>query len=257
VRVIASQDGTTFTTVPAGLIGTLNAGQYADVKMSGVGEFVSNNPVLVAQFMLGYADDAAGKGDPSMVIVTPVEQAMTDSIFGAHGLAGTTGAFMNVVTETAALATLKLDNAAVNSALFTPVGGTSIYSVGTLPVAPGAHTLLGSAPYSALVYDYGISSNAVSYAYPVAAKLSLAAPVVQPPIVQPPTTCRGDRKTEDNHSSGADHHSHSRHHSHGNHDDDHEHGHDYDHEREHGQGHNHNHNHNHNHEHGHEHDCQE
>jgi len=51
VRVMASMDGTTFTTAPAGMIGTLNAGQFADVTLSGVGEFVSSNPVLVAQFI--------------------------------------------------------------------------------------------------------------------------------------------------------------------------------------------------------------
>lgn len=204
VRVIASQDGTTFTTIPAGLIGTLNAGQFADVDLASVGEFVSNNPVLVAQFMHGFAEDST-KGDPSMVMVTPAEQGMTDSTFGVHGLAGTTvasPAFMNVVTETAALANLMLDNVAVNPALFTTVGGTSIYySVGTIPVAPGAHTLLGSVPYSALVYDYGIASNQVSYAYPVAAKLSLSAPAIATPApANPSPVCINNQATGSNQS---------------------------------------------------------
>jgi hypothetical protein len=196
VRVIASQNGTTFTTMPAGLIsGTLNAGQFADVIMTGAGEFVSSSPVLVAQFMHGYADDTAAKGDPSMVLVTPAEMGMTDATFGVYGLARTTGVFMNVVTETTALATMKLDNVVVDSALFTPLGGASIYSVGTIPVAPGAHSLLGTIPFSALVYDYGISWDAVSYAYPVATKLSLpaAAPAVNPSS----TGCGTDQQNED------------------------------------------------------------
>jgi hypothetical protein len=206
VRVIASQNGTTFTTMPSGLIGTLNAGQFADVVLTGAAEFVSSNPVLLAQFMRGYADDSAAKGDPSMVLVTPAEMGMTDVTFGVHGLAGTTGAFMNIVTETTALTTLKLDNVAVNSSLFTPIGGTSIYSVGTIPVAAGAHSLLGTVPFSALVYDYGISWNAVSYAYPVATKLSL--PVVVPmPVPAPapapnpaPTGCGNDEHNEEEHT---------------------------------------------------------
>ena len=173
VRVIASQNGTTFTSMPAGLIGTLNAGQFADVVLTGPAEFVSSNPVLMAQFMRGYSDDTAGKGDPSMVIVTPAELGTTDATFGVHGLAGTTLDYINVVTETSALGTLKLDNAVVNAALFTPIGGTSIYSVGTLTVAPGAHSLAGTVPFSALVYDFGIPLNAVSYAYPVATNLTL------------------------------------------------------------------------------------
>ncbi|MBI3479376.1 MAG: IgGFc-binding protein [Nitrosomonadales bacterium] len=200
VRVMASVNGTTLTTIPAGLIpGTLNAGQFVDVDLTGAGEFVSNNPVLMAQFMRGYADDLAGKGDPSMVLVTPAEMGMTDATFGVHGLAGTSGTFMNVVTETAALATLKLDNVVVNTALFTPIGGASIYSVGTIPVAAGAHSLLGTVPYSALVYDYGIPLNAVSYAYPVATKLSIPAPVAT--TTTSSTVCAEKQETEGLHSS--------------------------------------------------------
>jgi hypothetical protein len=200
VRVIASQNGTTFTTVPAGLIsGTLNAGQFVDVVMTGTGEFISNNPVQIAQFMHGYADDLAGKGDPSMVMITPAEMGMTDATFGVHGLTGTSGVFMNVVTETASLANLKLDNVAVNSALFTPIGGTSIYSVGTIPITAGAHSLVGSVAFSALVYDYGIPLNWVSYAYPVAAMLSL-------PISAVPSTTGcvdEDQHNKDNHLPNA------------------------------------------------------
>lgn len=186
VRVMALLDGTTLTTAPAGMASTLNAGQYADVTLTSADEFVSNNPVLVAQFMRSYADDTAAKGDPSMVLVTPTavtadEMGVTDSTFGVYGLAGTGGASMNVVTQTAALANLKLDNVLVQTSLFTPLGPTSIYSVGTIPVSPGAHTLAGSVPYSALVYDFGIASNSVSYAYPVGATLTRPAPVTVAP----------------------------------------------------------------------------
>jgi len=155
VRVIASQAGTTITTVPAGLIpGTLNAGQFVDVTLTGNVELVSSAPVQVAQYMRGFADDTAAKGDPSMVMVTSAEMGMGNATFGVHGLAGTSGAYMNIVTETSALANLKLDNVVVNPALFTSIGGTSIYSVGTIPVAPGAHALLGTVPFSALIYDF-------------------------------------------------------------------------------------------------------
>jgi len=202
VRVISSQDGTTFTTIPAGLIGgTLNAGLHKDVVLSGDAEIVSSNPVLVAQFMHGYADDASAKGDPSMVLVTPAEMGMTDATFGVYGLARTPGtnpsAYMNVVTETAALATLKLDNTAVDTGLFTPLGGTSIYSVGTIPVTSGVHSLSGTLPYSALVYDYGISRSAVSYAYPVATALSF-------PVAPPATTGCGNDDHDKEHQHDDD-----------------------------------------------------
>jgi hypothetical protein len=197
VRVIASQNGTTFTTMPAGKIpGTLNAGEHADVVMSEAGEFVSNNPVLMAQFMHSYADDTAGKGDPSMVLVTSAEMGITDATFGVHGLAGTSGAFLNVVTETTALASLKLDNVAVDSTQFTSIGGASLYSVGTIPVVAGVHSLVGTVAYSALVYEYGLPLNPVSYAYPVATKLSWPA-VVPPATTLPSTGCESEEQNED------------------------------------------------------------
>lgn len=234
VRVMAFQDNTTFTTtIPAGnaaAIGTLNAGEFRDVVMSGVGEFISDKPVLVAQYIRGYADENyfAKKGDPSMVIVTPAEQGMTDSTFGVHSLAGNTGTYMNIVTESSAITKLMLDNVAVNPALFTPVGGTSIYSTGTIPVTAGAHNLLGSVPYSALIYDFGVAGNAVSYAYPVAAKLSVSAPATATPAPSNPTpaVCVNNQTTASNQTDDdSEHEDHdSNDHHHGD-DDDHDHEH--------------------------------
>lgn len=230
VRVMASQDGTSFTSAPAGMPAMLNAGQFADVTLTGAGEFVASSPVLVAQFIRSYADDTTGKGDPSMVLVTPTavtadEMGVTDSTFGVHGLAGTGGAYINVVTQTSALANLKLDNVMVQAALFAPISPNSLYSAAMIPVTPGAHTLAGAVPYSALVYDFGIASNAVSYAYPVGATLTrpvsatptptpvepAPAPVVPAPapiepipgpVVPAPAVCADD-------GDDADHHSHA------------------------------------------------
>ena len=203
VRVLASQNGTTFTTIPAGLIsGTLNAGQFRDVVLSGPGEFISNNPVLAAQFMHGYEDDNAGKGDPSMVLVTPAEMGVTSATFGVYGLASTQGTFMNIVTETASLANLTLDNATVDPALFTSFGGSSMYSVATIPITPGAHSVIGAAPFSALVYDYGVFRDWVSYAYPVASNLSI--PVASPPASPPTGGCGREKQDDDDAESDDD-----------------------------------------------------
>ncbi len=215
LRVMASQDNTTFSTMPAGLLGTLNAGQFADVNLTGPAEIISSNPVLVAQFMRGYADDLAAKGDPSMVLVTPAEMGMTDTTFGVYGLTGSSGAFINIVTETSAIANLKLDNTALDPQLFTALGGTSTRSTATIPVAAGTHTLLGSAAYSALVYDFGIKWNAVSYAYPLSRKLSVSGSTVSPPLPPdpglPPISCEDedeehDDECEHEHIASGQHH---------------------------------------------------
>jgi hypothetical protein len=210
VRILASMDGTTITSNPAGLVTTtLNAGQYADVLLSAPAEFSANNPVLVAQFINGFADDSAKEGDPSMVLITPTEMGMTSSTFGVHGLTGSNGSMMNIVTETSALANLTLDGATVDATLFAPVNSGSLYSKATLPVSAGVHVLTGSVPYSAMVYDYGITWNAVSYAYPVATMLSL--PVAAAPA-NTATPTSGCTEEEDEH-----HHWHRRRHEHQHH----------------------------------------
>lgn len=208
LRVIASQDNTTFTTQPSGLIATLNAGEFADLDMDNSAEFVASNPVLMAQFIRGYADDLTAKGDPSMVLVTPAEMGVSDATFGVYGLNGTNGAFLNVVTETSSLTALLLDNVVVDQTLFTPIGGSSTYSLGTIPVAAGVHTLRGSAPHNALVYDYGIKWNAVSYAYPATRKLSAET------IASVATLPVNDSDNEQHHCHHHSHHHHHHHHSH-------------------------------------------
>jgi hypothetical protein len=97
-----------------------------------------------------------------MVLVPPLQQAATDLRFSVHGLEGTSSAYVNVVAPTASLASLTLDGNPVNTELFSPIGSLG-YSGGAVPLAPGAHRLRGSAPFTALVY--GISDSK-SYAYP-------------------------------------------------------------------------------------------
>ncbi len=174
VRILASMDGTTISSSPAGLVNaTLNAGQYADLVLSSAAEFSSNNPVLVAQYINGFEDDGAKMGDPSMVLVTPIEMGMTSSTFGVYALTGSSGSMLNIVTQSSALAGLMLDGTVVDSTKFAPVSSNSLYSKATLPVSAGVHKLSGTAAFSAMVYDYGTAWNAVSYAWPVATMLSL------------------------------------------------------------------------------------
>ena len=174
VRIVGTVNGTAITCNPAVCPATVNSGQIIDLVLTASQEIVSTEPLLVAQFMHGAEDETAlsglQKGDPSMVMVTPEERALTEMTFAVHGLAGTTGAFINIVTPTAALGSLTLDGVAVNPGLFSAFGALG-FSGGAIPVAPGAHTLHGAAPFTALVYDYGNRVDFVSYAYPAAVGL--------------------------------------------------------------------------------------
>jgi len=180
VRIVGTVNATTITCNPANAAcdGTLNPGDIRDFVATESQEIISTQPLLVAQFMHGGSDgslDPQKIGDPSMVMVTPEEQAVTEMTFAVHGLAGTAGAFINIVTPTAALSSLTLDGVAVNSGLFSPIGALG-FSGGIIPAAPGAHTLQGTAPFTALVYDFGDPAQFVSYAYPAATGLSVITP---------------------------------------------------------------------------------
>ena len=177
VRIIGTVDNTAITCNPAVCPATVSSGQIVDLVLTGSQEIVSAQPLLVAQFMHGAEDEVPGlrKGDPSMVMVTPEEQALTEMTFAVHGLVNTIGAFINVVTPTAALGSLTLDGVAVDPGLFSAFGALG-FSGGTIPAAPGAHALRGTAPFTALVYDLGDPLQAVSYAYPAATGLSVIAP---------------------------------------------------------------------------------
>ncbi len=179
LRIVGTVDATTLACSPAHAgCGTIDAGQVVDLEVTGNQEIVASAPVLVAQFSHGAMDEAVPAlqaGDPGMAVVTPEEQALTATTFAVPGLPGTAGAWVNVVTPTAALGSLTLDGAPVNPALFSAIGA-SAYSGAALAVAPGAHALQGAAPFTAMVYDFGVPADAVGYAYPAATGLAIINP---------------------------------------------------------------------------------
>ncbi|MDR1347842.1 MAG: Ig-like domain-containing protein, partial [Prevotellaceae bacterium] len=95
VRVIASQDGTSFTHIGGqlreGSKATLNKGEFATLLVSMSGCFISSNkPVGVCSFLLSYGDPYDKDdlvGGPAEVWIPPIEQSMASitisSFFGA------------------------------------------------------------------------------------------------------------------------------------------------------------------------------
>mgnify|MGYP006197544081 CR=1 FL=1 len=67
-RLVAATDGTTVTLDPPvdGVSSfTLNRGQYRQIVSADAFELTASNPVMLAQFMIGGQNSAAGDGDPS------------------------------------------------------------------------------------------------------------------------------------------------------------------------------------------------
>ncbi len=161
VRVLAAYDGTSVSTDGAAPV-TLNAGEYLDQTLTAVAEISADQPVAVAQFMQGGAIDSAG--DPSMMLVLPKWQYLTDTSFDVYALPSPLWMGVSIVTETAHLDTLTIDGVTVNPVDFTTVGD-GLYSTAQLPLAAGSHSITGSGGSSVSVY--GTSNNPLeSYSYP-------------------------------------------------------------------------------------------
>lgn len=188
VRIYGNFDGTSFTYpsgAPSGAPTTLNAGQWVDlgvVKQSF--EVEGSEPFAVASFQLAgslvdpdpQAPDEVnidGKGDPSLSLMTAVEQYRVKYVFLAP--LNYDVSYADVVMPLDA--TLTLDGAPV---IATPQTIGSGYGVARLPLGAGkdgAHVLVASKPVGLQVLGYG---RYTSYQYPGGMNLKAIAP--PPPI---------------------------------------------------------------------------
>lgn len=189
VRIYGNFDGTSFTYpngTPAGAPSSLNAGQWVDlgiVKESF--EVEANQAFAVASFQLGGSlvdpdptnpdePNFDGKGDPSVSLMTAVEQYRTKYVFLAplnYDLS-----YADIVMPLGA--TLTLDGADVAGSP-EPIG--SGYGVLRVPLGPGnegAHILVASEPVGLQVLGYG---RYTSYQFPGGMNLKTIAPPPEPP----------------------------------------------------------------------------
>lgn len=168
-RVIASQNGTTFTVngVPTGPV--LNAGQVYDGNFTTESIFIeSNKPVAVTQTMT--TGVCSGNGDPSMVVLNSNEQMYLDTVtfYSSSGGSSLTN-YVNVVTRSADTSTMKLNTVPITG--WTQQWNTD-YSYKRITTDPlvTSHTLTTSG-CGFLAYAYGMG-NPESYFYAAGARVN-------------------------------------------------------------------------------------
>jgi hypothetical protein len=165
VRILAATDNTAVT-VNGVVVATLNAGQFHEIPTAQDLHITASHPVLVGQFLKGA--DATGFGDPAFTFVGGIDQTLSDYVFTAPtSLAAYSENFLNLAVPTTALGSLMLDGVAVDTSAFTPLG-TSGYSTGRVPIAPGPGRIQASAPFLATVagftdYDSYLTIIGTSY----------------------------------------------------------------------------------------------
>lgn len=168
VRIIAKDAGTTVTITPApanGSCGTLGAGQFCQIEISGDTEIVSNDkPIMIGHYLassivpspLPPIIPSEGNGDPSMSLAVPTEQFRSSYTF----LVPDEYDENHVSVVAAANATVTLDGNDVSGQLASFASGS--HKAGRIAVNAGQHTVTCPGGCSIEVYGY---SDAVSYLF--------------------------------------------------------------------------------------------
>jgi len=181
VRFYGNADGTKLDYLPARPAGcpeTLAAGQVAQCtnivdaafEVTGDHEFAVGSQMLASDYQDPGA--AVAKGDPSLTLVTGVEQYRTDYIFLAPS--DFDESYVDVVAP--ADATITLDGASL-AATATPLSSQFVAFRKKLEVThDGAHVLLATKPVGVQVVGFGAYA---SYAYPGGLDLR---PIAPPPV---------------------------------------------------------------------------
>jgi len=158
IKVIATVDNTDVT-VGGVVVANLNAGEVYEFELpANSGQSVNTSqPALVAQYLTG------GRGadtDPAMSVVPGIDTWLDD-----YRLATPDGAqafdlnYASVVIDTAMMASLSLDGAAVDTTGFTAVAGT-VFSQGIIDLPLGLFDLEASGDFLVML---GGGSSADSY----------------------------------------------------------------------------------------------
>lgn len=147
----------------------LTGGKYYKFASSTADYIEADNPILVAQFMGGGC--VSGNGDPEMVYLSPIEQAIDSVGFYRNTQQSIDEQFLTLIVPTNGVSSLKIDGtlfnslpAGVNKASY-PHPNLPGYTVCTRrwsPATKGASTAYCDSAFNGLTYGEG---GAESYAY--------------------------------------------------------------------------------------------
>jgi hypothetical protein len=154
-RVVASQNGTSFTVdgIPTGPV--LNAGDVYDGTFTTPAVLVeATKPVAVTQTMT--TGVCSGNGDPSMIVLNSNEQMYLDTVtfYAASGGSGLVN-YVNVITRSTDTSTMQFNAAPIVG--WTPVPADNDYSYIMMSTGAGSHTLTTTG-CGFLAYAYGMGN---------------------------------------------------------------------------------------------------
>jgi len=172
-KVIVS-DPATVVTVNGTALTSLVQNAYT-IETDTLLDIVSDKPVMVAQFCATNKCNGTGilthpitgdNGDPEMVIISPVQQAINDVTVYATNNYNIQHNYINVIIPNAGVASFMFDG--VNAAAaFSPHTADANYSYAVFPDLAGntSHRLQSDVAFNAIAYGFSSSSTNESYGY--------------------------------------------------------------------------------------------
>lgn len=179
------------------VIATINAGQTHQFEITSAETSCYLETTQPAAVFLYLTCQSYGgtNGDPSMVIINPIEQQIEEITFSTFNSGNSSYHFVNIVTDTDKVSGMTLDGANIASQ-FTPVASNADYSFARVEIQHGSHHIANNnGAFVAHVYGLG---SAQSYAYSVgsmAINLTSQMTIENIPTSQLPngyTICQGE-----------------------------------------------------------------
>lgn len=162
-RVLASVNNTTvkintYTSV------SLSAGQYYEWMTDSPQYIIADQPICLAEFQRTQNCDNV-TGDPSMVILSPIEQQLNDITLYSSPYYQISGHYINVLMESDDTSNFYLDN---NKVVWQTIPANTTYAYSQTTVNSGNHTLNADSGFNAIAYGFG---NVESYGYSAGANI--------------------------------------------------------------------------------------
>ena len=167
VRVMPMEDGCQVYKNGV-LVQTLNTGQIYDFTLSASNRTAYLETSVPSCVYLFMGSAGTQNGDPSMVVINPVQQMVKNITFGTYSTQYTNTHFVNIVALATEMPNILFDNNPVTSY---PVTGNSLYHHAKLEINQGAHTIRTTGDKGFLAYAYGIGSHE-SYGYSVGSSMT-------------------------------------------------------------------------------------
>ena len=158
------------------LLTTLSAGESLTFRLSDndASCFIeADYPSAVFLFNTSYeSNDNDHYGDPSMVLIAPIEQRIdeiTFTTFHDHDYADIDDHYVNIIVKTEDIGSVYLDGQLISPLLFHRVNGNEAFSYVRHEIPHGVHQLACAHGFNAHVYGFGYAKG---YAYLVGSKAS-------------------------------------------------------------------------------------